>query len=270
VLVTTFALATAFPVGADAATTTTVTVTNGDLTTSTPTAAGQFQVIDQSGTAHGGAVNVVGPAAPPLGIGSLRLNVTTTADHWSVYNYDHIGLKLGDITALSYSTLTDNPTTAPALQMEINPGASTSSDYPSGVTYSTVNFEPYFAQSPQAGQWQSWDVLHQGSVWGSHLNMGQGPGLPWRQFLMIYPSAQIIGGFGVNVGSGWAAMTGNADALAIGTATGTTVYDFEPYHVAQNKDDCKDGGWQFLADANDNPFKNQGQCVSYAATGGKH
>jgi hypothetical protein len=27
---------------------------------------------------------------------------------------------------------------------------------------------------------------------------------------------------------------------------------------------CKDGGWQTLADASGQPFKNQGQCISYA------
>ena len=62
------------------------------------------------------------PASPPRGVGSLQLNVTSPTDHWSVYNYDHIGTPLADITALGYSTYTDNNTTAPILQMEINPG----------------------------------------------------------------------------------------------------------------------------------------------------
>lgn len=30
-----------------------------------------------------------------------------------------------------------------------------------------------------------------------------------------------------------------------------------------NKDQCNDGGWKNLADGNGNPFKNQGDCVSY-------
>ena len=29
------------------------------------------------------------------------------------------------------------------------------------------------------------------------------------------------------------------------------------------KDDCKKGGYAHLQDANGNPFRNQGQCVSY-------
>ena len=36
------------------------------------------------------------------------------------------------------------------------------------------------------------------------------------------------------------------------------------------KDACKNGGWQNLQDASGKPFKNQGDCVSYVATGGKN
>jgi len=37
-----------------------------------------------------------------------------------------------------------------------------------------------------------------------------------------------------------------------------------------NKDQCKNNGWQTLADVNNRAFKNQGDCVSYVATGGKN
>ena len=36
------------------------------------------------------------------------------------------------------------------------------------------------------------------------------------------------------------------------------------------KSDCMNGGWQTLADVDGNGFKNQGDCVSYVATGGKN
>jgi choice-of-anchor C domain-containing protein len=36
------------------------------------------------------------------------------------------------------------------------------------------------------------------------------------------------------------------------------------------KDDCKMGGWQSMIDNAGNSFKNQGDCVSYFATGGKN
>jgi hypothetical protein len=36
------------------------------------------------------------------------------------------------------------------------------------------------------------------------------------------------------------------------------------------KDSCKGGGWQNLTGANGQPFKNQGDCVSYSATNSKN
>jgi hypothetical protein len=40
--------------------------------------------------------------------------------------------------------------------------------------------------------------------------------------------------------------------------------------VPTSKDDCKQGGWQHLVDSQSLPFKNQGDCVSFVATGGKN
>ena len=125
-----------------ATTATTVVVSSAGLVTGSP-APGQFVVINQSG-GLGGVGLLFGPATPPLGSGSLQMAVTGSGDHWSVYNYDHVGTKLSDITALGYSTYTDNSTTDPILQMEINPGNTTGAD--AGVTYSTLNFEPYLQE----------------------------------------------------------------------------------------------------------------------------
>lgn len=36
-----------------------------------------------------------------------------------------------------------------------------------------------------------------------------------------------------------------------------------------SKDQCKDGGWSNYTDGQGNAFKNQGDCVSYVASGGK-
>ena len=38
----------------------------------------------------------------------------------------------------------------------------------------------------------------------------------------------------------------------------------------QSMSDCKNGGWKDFVDGNGNPFKNQGDCVSYVATKGKN
>jgi hypothetical protein len=40
--------------------------------------------------------------------------------------------------------------------------------------------------------------------------------------------------------------------------------------VPTDKGLCKNGGWQNLVDSAGNSFKNQGDCVSFVATGGKN
>jgi hypothetical protein len=40
--------------------------------------------------------------------------------------------------------------------------------------------------------------------------------------------------------------------------------------VATNTDQCRNGGWKTLTDRLGNPFKNQGDCVSFVATKGKN
>jgi hypothetical protein len=48
--------------------------------------------------------------------------------------------------------------------------------------------------------------------------------------------------------------------------TATATYTLYP----TDKDQCKDGGWQNFTDASGTAFKNQGDCVSYVATGGRN
>ncbi len=234
-------------VTAGAATATNVLVTNADLIPNALPGPGQFAVINQGGTSTGGAVNVLGPATPPLGVGSLQMTVTGTSDHWSVYTDDWAGTPLSSITSLGYSTFTTNTLTDPALQVVINPGTPSSAGFTAGCiskSYSTLNFEPYL-QSQNGGVvsnvWQTWNVMAANAVvWASHLTSGtpactpESPGgVSLSTFVSYYPNAVILpiasgGGVGVNVGSGWTAMTGNVDALTVGTSAGTTVYNFEP------------------------------------------
>jgi hypothetical protein len=47
-----------------------------------------------------------------------------------------------------------------------------------------------------------------------------------------------------------------------------TFSTFATFATPTSKASCKKGGWQSLTDANGTPFKNQGDCVSYVATGG--
>jgi hypothetical protein len=231
---------------------TTTVVTSSDLygfscANVAPSGTGQFNVIDEiSGCNHpsvqsSGGVGVVSTPAPSAQQGSLQLAVAGTNDHWAAFNYDNDGTSLSAITALSYSTYTSDggPDTDPSLQLVIDPGSASSAGLdagcPASATFSTLNFEPYLQGAGVIdNSWQSWDVTgSDGVVWGSHLTActpeAYSPsGISWSTFLSYYPSATLIGGVGVDVGSGWSAMTGNVGSLTFATSASTTTYIFDP------------------------------------------
>jgi hypothetical protein len=73
---------------------------------------------------------------------------------------------------------------------------------------------------------------------------------------------------GLNTGS-------NTISFAVNNcASGPTGVDFTAtasFTLAPtSKDDCKNDGWENLTDRNGTSFKNQGDCVSYVATGGRN
>jgi choice-of-anchor C domain-containing protein len=53
-------------------------------------------------------------------------------------------------------------------------------------------------------------------------------------------------------------------------AFGAAIDNVVVTETVPTKSDCKDGGWQTMIDGAGNHFKNQGDCVSYFATGGKN
>jgi SAM-dependent methyltransferase len=63
-------------------------------------------------------------------------------------------------------------------------------------------------------------------------------------------------------------------AAAQGAAFGPTwMFVTKPIRfvtVATSKDDCKDGGWQTVVDADHDAFANQGDCVSFVASDGRN
>ena len=87
------------------------------------------------------------------------------------------------------------------------------------------------------------------------------------------------GGGGGGAGEGGAGGGGGGSSYGVGpglsnemTATGaaSVTISYSTSNVPTSKNQCKNGGWQNLADNNGTPFKNQGDCVSYVATGGKN
>jgi hypothetical protein len=73
----------------------------------------------------------------------------------------------------------------------------------------------------------------------------------------------IVGGVGINQGSGNPNLVTASDAFTFDNTT----YDFEPLiGPPTSKDQCKNGGWQTF---NNPHFKNQGDCVSSVASKNK-
>jgi hypothetical protein len=184
---------------------------------------------------------VKGPDKAPFGSGSVEFTTSGPADRLFYYNYDwgtfdvnagtesNVGVALADVTELAYSTYTNDDTLVPALKMEVDPdGPGTS-----GVDdYATLNFEPYYNNTVVPGEWQTWDVLTaDAGLWLSGVSGEGGISEPvtWDRLLELYPDASIRFGFGVGVGSGWAApnFVGNVDDLTIGVDGKTTRYNFE-------------------------------------------
>jgi hypothetical protein len=212
-----------------------------------------------------------GPAAPPLGIGSYELTTPTGADKATLFNFDHAGTALADIDAIGYSTYrttgSAQQVAALNIQVDVNGAA------PGGFT--TLVFEPVYNTNQgtvTSGVWQDWDAYSAGNaVWWSSNPI---PGAPnrdtfvsWEFIVSQNPDAVIVGGFGINQGSGNPALVSATDALTIGYNGDTVTYDFEPFRVASSKDDCKVGSWQSVKRADGSSFKNQGQCIQYVNTG---
>jgi hypothetical protein len=215
-----------------------------------------------------------GPAAPPAGSGSLELQTPTAADKVSLFNFDHVGTPLSSVNAIGYATYRDPASTGPAhLVPSINIQVDVNGDAEGGFT--TLVFEPVYNTGQGAvvpGEWQTWDAYAGGSaIWWSTREI---PGVcaadcfvTWDTIVASNPDAVIVGGFGVNQGSGNAGVVANADALTLGYDDQCVTYDLELFRVAPSADACKDGGWRTLARADGSAFRNQGDCVSYAQTG---
>ena len=91
--------------------------------------------------------------------------------------------------------------------------------------------------------------------------------MPLSTIIAANPDA-VVGGVGLNQGSGNPALTVAVDALVIGWGSeAPTLYDFEPFVSPATRDACKNDGWQLLRRANGESFRNQGDCVSYVQTG---
>ncbi len=214
---------------------------------------------------------VTGPGNPPMGVGSFEMNTPTDLDKGTIFNYDHIQTELADISDIGYATYRRPASTdgvaLPSINIQVDKdgGALLPGDF------LTLVYEPYLnGATIQEGEWRTWDAIP-GTWWASQPIILDGAPcarqsctFSWNAFVAAYPNATIVGGFGVNQGSFNAGLFAAADGLTISHNGSTWTYDFEPFRGPSNRDECKDGGWENLRDADGEPFKNQGECVAYA------
>jgi hypothetical protein len=229
----------------------------------------------QGRTGAGSGTFVIGPATAPLGVGSFNKQTPDGSAKVYLFNFDHIGVAISSITAINYSTYISTPGSdarqAPSINIQIDKNGGT---FETG-DFATLVFEPVYNTTQgnvAVGSWQTWDAIRSGTAswWatgGSSLCPPAGTFCTWADVLSRYPGATIVGGFGINQGSGNGGLNASVDGLTLGVTGTTTTYDFEPYVTATSRQSCMNGGWTSVKRADGSSFKNQGDCVSYLNTG---
>jgi hypothetical protein len=214
----------------------------------------------------GNAAFRMGPGTAPSGIGSIEFSTPTGDDKITLFNFDHVGTALSTIDTIGYSTYRTagnlQQVAALNLQVDVNGDAS------GGFT--TLVFEPVYNAGQGLvinNQWQTWDAFNNGeATWWSSNPIPSAPNrdtfVSWATIVAANPDAVIVGGVGINQGSGNPGLVTAVDAFLFGYGDDLYKYDFEPY----NKNSCKNGGWTVLQRADGTSFTNQGQCVAYTNT----
>ena len=198
--------------------------------------------IINTGTATAEFVN--GPATPPLGTGSAHLMTGPGAGNGSAQmrNSGWAGTRIDALTSLSYSTYATawNGSQMPYLTIYLDTDGNGTRDdrlwfEPTYSRASAANGNPNPQADPVLNLWQTWDALD--GMWYSDAVPGPGSNAKTlAQYLAVKPNATIVndagqGIGGIRIASGFASAGENFDAnvdnFTIGTAAGTTTYNFE-------------------------------------------
>lgn len=258
---------------------TTVTVTPADL------AGGNWYTADTRPPGTGTFEE--GPATPPAGSGSFELNTADNTAKVQLFTDLYANARLADIDGIGYSTYRDPSSTGfvagvAALNIRVDLDGN-------GTADAYMVYEPYQDQgnaAVQTGVWQDWDAYNGGNAkWWINTGAGgcgQATPCAWSAILAAFPDATVReapncgpggvkapcpGSLGVNQGSFNSGTVSNADALYVSVSGDRTTYDFELNKpLPTSKSQCKKGGWKDYGDT----FKNQGDCESFVATGGKN
>ena len=196
---------------------------------------------------------VPGPASPPNGVGSVQITVSGTQRR-NIATYRFSGTPLEDITELRFVTY--NPSAGNGGSSDRSAYLNFNVDFDGSDTWQRrLVFVPRTNGSVVQNSWQELDAIDEGgALWtysGANWPGSAQPGTTaktWAQILVDHPGIRIRvtdSWLGIRVGEPYAdGYTENIDSFTFGTAAGTTVFDFDPYHVAAGKDQCKASGWK--------------------------
>ncbi len=259
------------------AATTTKVITVNDLETSKVSALGNdkwFFYNDENDTLDNTLGSfVTGPGTPLLGTGSVQSSVTGS-ERRNLATYGFRGVKLSDITTLSFATY--NPSAG-------NPGSPNRSGYLHfNVTFDGIDtwqrrlvYVPSANSAVTQNTWKEWDTINGGNAlwtWSGFASNGNmwpdgntAPQRTWNDIKTAFPNAAIRttdSFMGVRVGEPYAdGYTENIDVFKFGTASDTTTFDFEPLIGPPTAlAECKNNGWQTF---NNPSFKNKEKCEKY-------
>lgn len=173
-----------------------------------------------------------GPGAPPRGFGSVQMSVDATG-RMIFGNQTWNGVRLDQLTALSYWTYRTSGPSAVAISLQLN----VDYDLTDGdeTWQGRLVFEPAnIGATPVAGVWERWDALA-GSWWSSgapgNSVCPQSDPCTTAEVLASFPSAGIhasLGALLLKAGGPWSpAFFGATDSLRVGVDGVDTFFDFE-------------------------------------------
>jgi hypothetical protein len=208
-------------------------------------------------------INYIDDNTSPYAPGVLQIKTTSSNIDKAQY-LKSTSTPLAQVTDLSYQTKqVSGPSTAAAsyqLEVDLNGAAD------GGNT--TLVYEPHWNGPVVPSAWQSWDV-DAGRLWSSET-VADGacsvdsatdgePQYTLAQIKVACPNA-IVQAYGINVGG----FNPNFNVEVDGVQFNNVFNNFERSNLPKSKDDCKKDGYKNFTDADGNPFKSQGQCMSSA------
>jgi hypothetical protein len=184
---------------------------------------------------------VVGPGTPPHGRGSIQFTLGASPyDRKNIATYQFSGTPLASITQMSFSAYSHSgvagSTESPYLNFNIDFSGS-SSAFDGRLVYVPSANGPVSQDT-----WNTFDTINGGNAlwtwshYASHGNTWEDGNTSqyrtWNDILHTWPHARLLpvgGWLGIRVGEpGPANYTANVDSFTLGTAAGTTTFDFEP------------------------------------------